>query len=132
MPQRIGQKLGMDQAPAAPNMPSTAKRKGFNHRMKETGAFAANAYGYETGKLHVRIFVKDSPHPNARDGQTYEQIGAWNQKDHPEQAAHIPLASKHFGITEADRRYWEDKILEDGAAMLDDQLNISGSFRMEV
>lgn len=124
MKQRIGQGMGMDQAKAKP------KASGVGTRMIRTGAYRDRAVNFRSSKLGMHIYVKDTKHPGSN--ATYEEIGAWNQKGHPEQSVRIPNASRHFGITKFDEDYWLEKLLKAGINQIDKQLSFSGQIRIDM
>jgi len=90
-----------------PNTASTKKRKGFTHRMKETGKFIENAHKYKVKKFGAKIYVSKSIHSSKKTKKgkvhkvTYEEIAKYNQ---PKDAG-VPgidahgNSSEHFGLS---------------------------------
>ena len=91
---RIENKVDINGNPVLPNAKSTIKKKGFDHRMKDSGNFIRHAFRFSAKRTVASIFINRGKHPNSR--ASYWQIGAWNLKGHPNQS--IAKASEWFGL----------------------------------
>ena len=105
-------KVGVDGSKVEENEVSTSDRKGFDHRMVDTGAYVKYGLTYKATDRSFIVAPKDRDHPGGK--ASYLQIAEWNQKGNDNVA--VDKASNHFGLTkkaeEAAVKIVSDKIIE--------------------
>ena len=65
----------LDNAPS--NKPSTIKRKGFDHWLKDTGKTKENAFEFSATDTTLSLFVSEKPHPKSPN-VTYRDLLDWH------------------------------------------------------
>ena len=110
MRRAIERKQTINGGAVRPNAASTRAKKGFTHRMKDTGYFLANAFRFKADKRSLTLYVPDTPHPES--GTPLNDISYYNQ---PRSAAvpgapgHNNPGSEHFGLPrDAEAAFFKD------------------------
>jgi hypothetical protein len=85
MRRNVTQQKGADFRRFQPLAASTLKARKYHKppiegtkRLRATGALLRDGFVTEVSALKLEIGLSDAPHPDAKKGQTFDQIGAWN------------------------------------------------------
>jgi hypothetical protein len=121
MRKRILGRRGLSNQPVHPNRPSTIKKKGFDHRMVDTGAFVKRAHYYRAKAMSVVISLYKKPHPSSNGRATYYDVGKYNQKGHPDANKNADL-HQHFVVDIAMADWAITKIKDEAFRQIDKKL----------
>lgn len=110
MRQGITQQKGVDNQPMQALSPRTLadrRRRGIEstRRLEDTGALRRNGFVSEVDPLKLEIGLSDEPHPRAKKGESYDQIGAWNQRSVTDK----PYNPEWFGVP---AKMYQDALLD--------------------